>query len=98
MLLANLAKSSSMERLIPLERRVVPALSPSTRAIAQLLELYNVGAIGKYNQNANFDYLAYVFADLAKVNGVPSHNADVGFCGNTDTILGTTSTLLFRST
>ena len=67
MLLANLAKSSSLERLIPLERSSVPALSPSKRAITQLIELFNVGVTGKYNTDATYDYLAYLFADLAKV-------------------------------
>lgn len=67
MLLANLAKSSSIERLIGLERSPVPALSPSKRAVTQLIELFNMGATGKYNANATYDYLAYLFVDLAKV-------------------------------
>lgn len=67
MLLGNLAKSSSIERLISLERSPVPALSPSKRAITQLIVLFNIGVTGKYNTDATYDYLAYLFADLAKV-------------------------------
>lgn len=67
MLLANLSKSSSLARLLTLKRALVPALSPSPLALDQLIDLFNLGANGKYNAAANFDYLAYVFADLAKV-------------------------------
>ena len=67
MLLANLAKSPAIERLIGLERSPVPELSPSTRSIAQLIELFNKGANGGWNKDASYDYLSYVFADLAKV-------------------------------
>ncbi|MCJ1460173.1 hypothetical protein MMC28_010552 [Mycoblastus sanguinarius] len=66
MLLANLSKSPSIARLITTKRPIVPDLSPSPLAITQLLELYNRGANGGYNKSAHFDYLAYVFADLAK--------------------------------
>ena len=66
MLLANLTKSSSLERLIPLTRSEVPNLPiKATRAITQLIELYNLSTT--WNKQADFDHLAYVFADLAKV-------------------------------
>lgn len=68
MLLANLSKSPSITRLVTLTRTTVPALSPSKLAITQLLELFNKGADGRYNTEANFDYLAWFFGDLAKVN------------------------------
>lgn len=67
MLLANLSKSSAIQRLIPLERSRSPELSSSKRAITQLIELFNRGASKGWNRDATFDYLAYVFADLAKV-------------------------------
>lgn len=67
MLLANLSKSSALERLIVLERSKVVELSPSKRAITQLIELFNRGANKGWNKNATYDYLAYMFADLAKV-------------------------------
>ncbi|MCJ1470603.1 hypothetical protein MMC07_009249, partial [Pseudocyphellaria aurata] len=66
MLLANLSKSPSLARLLSLKRTSIPALSPSPLALDQLIDLFNLGANGKYNPAANFDYLAYVFADLAK--------------------------------
>lgn len=66
MLLANLSKSPSLERLLDLRRAKVPALSSSSSALGQLIDLFNLGS--KYNSSATFDYLAYVFADLAKVN------------------------------
>lgn len=69
MLLANLSKSPSLERLLDLKRAKVPALSSSSSALGQLIDLFNLGS--KYNSSANFDYLAYVFADLAKVNTPP---------------------------
>ncbi|MCJ1342896.1 hypothetical protein MMC31_001085 [Peltigera leucophlebia] len=64
MLLANLSKSPSLERLLDLKRAKVPALSSSDSALGQLIDLFNLGS--KYNSSATFDYLAYVFADLAK--------------------------------
>lgn len=69
MLLANLSKSPSLERLLDLKRAKVPALSSSSSALGQLIDLFNLGS--KYNSSATFDYLAYVFADLAKVNTPP---------------------------
>ncbi len=67
MLLANLSKSPAIERLISLERPKVSELTPSKRAITQLIELFNQGISGGWNKDATYDYLAYVFADLAKV-------------------------------
>ena len=72
MLLANLAKSPSITRLVTLTRTTVPALSPSKLAITQLLELFNKGAERGYNAEATFDYLAYFFGDLAKVPSILS--------------------------
>lgn len=68
MLLANLAKSDSIARLQTLQRKVVPDLTPSDRALDQLIELFNKGADGGYNSAASYDYLGYVFADMAKVS------------------------------
>ncbi len=67
MLLANLSKSPAFERLIVLERSKVADLTPSKRAITQLIELFNRGADKRWNKDATYDYLAYMFADLAKV-------------------------------
>lgn len=77
MLLANLAKSPSITRLVTLSRTTVPALSPSKLAITQLLELFNKGAERGYNAEATFDYLAYFFGDLAKVPSILSFPASL---------------------
>ena len=68
MLLANIAKSEAFSRLQTLKRSPIPKLSASLLALDQLIDLFNRGADGHYNSSANFDYLAYLFADLAKVN------------------------------
>lgn len=70
MLLANLAKADELDRLLKLERAVPKALSTSSFAIDQLMDCFVKGAEGSYNKKADFDYLSYFFADLAKV-GLP---------------------------
>ncbi|KAK4570347.1 Protein hgh1 [Recurvomyces mirabilis] len=62
MLLANLAKSSNITKLLTLKREVPKALSTSPIAIDQLLDCFVAGT----NKNATYDYLSYLFADLAK--------------------------------
>ena len=71
MLLSNMAKSDALERLIILERDPPLGLSKSRRAFDQLLDVFVKGAGGAYNPKADFDYLAYLFADLAQV-GYPA--------------------------
>lgn len=67
MLLANLAKHDSLTSLLTLTRPLPPSsLASSTTAIDQLLDLFVKGADGTYNPAANYDYLSYLFADLAK--------------------------------
>ncbi|EON65399.1 hypothetical protein W97_04637 [Coniosporium apollinis CBS 100218] len=67
MLLANLIKHSSLVRILNLTRSVAPCpLSRSKNAMDQLLDLFVKGAAGSYNKHADFDYLAYFFADMAK--------------------------------
>lgn len=68
MLLANMAKSDSISRLMTLKRKTVPDLTSSDSALDQLIELFNKGANAGYNPAANYDYLGYVFADLVKVS------------------------------
>ncbi|OAP60544.1 hypothetical protein AYL99_05546 [Fonsecaea erecta] len=67
MLLANLAKTDDMEKLISL-KRALPAktVSTSSYALDQLLDCFVKGADGSLNKHANFDYLAYLLADLSK--------------------------------
>lgn len=67
MLLANMAKSDDMQRILKLTRDVPKELSASEWAMDQLLDCFVKGAEGRYNKHADYDYLSYFFADLAKV-------------------------------
>jgi hypothetical protein len=66
MLLANLAKYDELKDILTVERPAPKELASNNRAIDQLLDLFVKGADGTYNKEANYDYLAYLFADLAK--------------------------------
>jgi len=66
MLLSNLAKHDKIKALLTLEHPAPSELSSNNVAIDQLLDLFVKGADGIYNSSADFDYLAYLFADLAK--------------------------------
>lgn len=66
MLLANMAKDDSLQRVLELKRDVSKELSKSAWAMDQLMDCFVKGAQGAYNKNADFDYLSYFFADLAK--------------------------------
>ncbi|KAK4993604.1 Protein hgh1 [Elasticomyces elasticus] len=67
MLLANLSKSDSLPtRIITLERTTPKSLSSTPVALDQLLDLFVKGAEGRYNKDADYDYLSYLFADTAK--------------------------------
>lgn len=66
MLLANLAKSSKITKLLSSKRDVPEGLSTSSIAIDQLLDCFVKGAEGSYNKDADYDYLSYLFADIAK--------------------------------
>lgn len=66
MLLANLAKSPTITKLLTLKREPLKNLSTSPIVIDQLLDCFVKGAEGAYNPKADYDYLSYLFADLAK--------------------------------
>ncbi|CAI6340454.1 unnamed protein product [Periconia digitata] len=66
MLLANMAKHDSMQRVLELKRDVPKELSSSKWAMDQLLDCFVKGAEGGYNKDADFNYLSYFFADLGK--------------------------------
>lgn len=66
MLLANLAKSDSLKRLVTITRAVPKPLSNSAKAMDQLMDCFVKGAEGGLNKAADFDYIAYFFADLSK--------------------------------
>lgn len=66
MLLANMAKDDSLQRVLELKRDVPKELSTSKWAMDQLMDCFVKGAAGAYNKDADYDYLSYFFADLAK--------------------------------
>ena len=68
MLLSNLAKSDQIVNILALKRAVPKPLSKSEYAIDQLMDCFVKGAGGVYNKHADYDYLSYLFADLAKVD------------------------------
>jgi hypothetical protein len=66
MLLANLAKSDGFKRIITLTRTIPKPISESAKAMDQLMDCFVKGAEAGMNKNANYDYLAYFFADVSK--------------------------------
>ena len=67
MLFANMGKLDELSRIITLKRDIPLGLSTSKIAIDQMMDCFVKGAAGSYNSKADFDYLVYLFADLAKV-------------------------------
>jgi len=66
MLLANLAKWDGLKSLGTRKQTPPPELGSDPLILNQLMDLFVKGADGSYNKHADFDYLAYLFADLAK--------------------------------
>lgn len=66
MLLANLAKYDGMKSIATRKQNAPDSLKSDQLLLNQLLDLFVKGADGSYNKNADYDYLAYVFADLSK--------------------------------
>ncbi|PHH60005.1 hypothetical protein CDD81_2209 [Ophiocordyceps australis] len=67
MLLANLAKSDSFCAILSQLKQPAPEkLGSDDLVLNQLTDLFVKGAANSYNQHADYDYLAYLFADLAK--------------------------------
>lgn len=67
MLLANLSKSSSLDRLITLTRSLPseePTVSTSARAMDQLMDCFVKKIPNKSTED--YDYLSYLFADLSR--------------------------------
>ncbi|KAJ8105266.1 hypothetical protein OPT61_g10285 [Boeremia exigua] len=58
MLLANMAKDDSLQRVLELKRDVPKQLSTSAWAMDQLMDCFVKGAEGAYNAAADFDYLS----------------------------------------
>lgn len=66
MLLANLAKHDSIKRIGEKTQDAPEKLGSHERVLNQLMDLFVKGADGSFNKHADYDYLAYLFADLAK--------------------------------
>ncbi len=66
MLLANLAKWETLESILDRKQPAPDPLGSDDRVVNQLVDLFVKGADGSYNKHADYDYLAYLFADLAK--------------------------------
>lgn len=66
MLLANLAKWDGLESILTRKQTAPETLGSNDLVMNQLVDLFVKGAAGSYNKDANYDYLAYFFADLAK--------------------------------
>ncbi|KAG5913997.1 hypothetical protein E4U42_000739, partial [Claviceps africana] len=66
MLTANLSKDDSFKGILHRTQTAPDALGSDTSVLNQLMDLFVKGQDGAYNKNADYDYLAYVFADLSK--------------------------------
>ncbi|KAK7748573.1 Protein hgh1 [Cytospora paraplurivora] len=66
MLLANLAKWDGLKTILNRKQKAPETLGSDDQVLNQLVDLFVKGADGSFNKDADFDYLAYLFADLAK--------------------------------
>lgn len=66
MLLANMVKWDGLKSLSTRKQTPPDALKSNELVLNQLLDLFVKGMDGTYNKHADFDYLAYVIADLSK--------------------------------
>lgn len=74
MLLANMVKHKDIAKKVVKKTQPSPIVLKSNELVLnQLLDVFVKGSSGDYNKNANFDYLAYVFADLAADEDVRQH-------------------------
>ncbi|KAK3318519.1 hypothetical protein B0H66DRAFT_241397 [Apodospora peruviana] len=73
MLLANLSKWDGLKSLLSRKQPAAEGLGSNELVLNQLIDLFVKGADGSYNKHADFDYLAYVFADLSKHAEIRQH-------------------------
>ncbi|KAG6003168.1 hypothetical protein E4U21_002282 [Claviceps maximensis] len=66
MLTANLSKDDSFKAILQRTQTAPDALGSDDSVLNQLMDLFVRGQDGTYNKDADYDYLAYVFADLSK--------------------------------
>jgi hypothetical protein len=67
MLLANMTKSDKLARLVGLKRATPKHVSNSAYAMDQLMDCFVKGAGKELNQEADYDFLSYVFADISRL-------------------------------
>lgn len=73
MLLANLAKWDGFKSILEKKQPAPKDLGSDDLVLNQLLDLFVKGAEGTYNKAADFDHLAYLFADLTKHAEIRQH-------------------------
>lgn len=73
MLLANMTKWESTKSIFDKKQSAPAELGSDDRVLNQLMDLFVKGQDNGYNKNADFDYLAYVFADLCKHTEIRRH-------------------------
>ncbi|KYK59232.1 HGH1 protein [Drechmeria coniospora] len=73
MLLANISKSDAFQSVIDRRQPAPEGLGSDDMVLNQLMDLFVKGQDGTYNEKADFDYLAYVFADLSKHAEIRQH-------------------------
>ncbi|QPG94701.1 hypothetical protein C2857_006761 [Epichloe festucae Fl1] len=66
MLVANMSKDDGFKTILQRKQTAPDALGSDDSIMNQLMDLFVKGQDGAYNKKADYDYLAYVFADLAK--------------------------------
>ncbi|KAK1699861.1 hypothetical protein BDP55DRAFT_723495 [Colletotrichum godetiae] len=72
MLLANLAKFDGLNTIVTKKQTPPAELKSNDLVLNQLVDLF-VKEKGAYNKDADYDYLAYLFADLTKHAEVRQH-------------------------
>jgi hypothetical protein len=70
MLLANLAKWDGLKTIQDKRKQPPADLGSDDLVLNQLVDLFVKGSDGSFNKKADFDYLSYLFADLAKHAGI----------------------------
>ncbi|ATY63384.1 family UPF0507 [Cordyceps militaris] len=66
MVLANMTKSDSLKRIMDKKQESPKELGSDDCILNQLMDLFVKGQSGSYNPKGDYDYLAYVLADLSK--------------------------------
>lgn len=73
MLLANLAKHTSLVRIASFTQEPPEKLASHTLILNQLVDLFTRGSEHSYNKDANYHYLSYLLADLSTDARIRAH-------------------------